>query len=226
VSRVPAVAGWFVAVVALLKLRRRLELVADAEHELRGPATALGLTCERMRRDSAARSYAQPLDAQLSRLRKALEDLAAARHGRRAAERRRPQELDPLVSGTAAGRRLDWRAGPVRVVADRGRLAQALGNLLANAAEHGAGPVQVRGRRVPGAVRVEVRNRLPESRSPGEGVRGGPDGSTPGLSRGRGLRIARRAAESAGGRLEIGSDGDQVVAALELPVEEPRADAA
>jgi signal transduction histidine kinase len=214
VSRALAAAGWSVGVAALLKLRRRLELVADAEHELRGPATALGLTCERMRRDSAAHSYAEPLDAQLSRLRKALEDLAAARDGRRAGERRGPHELDSLVSGAAAGWQLDWRAGSVRVVADRGRLAQALGNLLANAAEHGAGPVQVRGRRVPGAVRVEVRNRLPESRP---GAHGGG---------GRGLRIARRAAESAGGRLELGSEGDQIVAALELPVEEPRADAA
>ncbi len=35
---------------AQLRLRRRLELVARAEHELRGPATALELACRGMRR--------------------------------------------------------------------------------------------------------------------------------------------------------------------------------
>ena len=113
----------------------------------------------------------------------------------------------------AAGRpaRFDWRAGPTQVVADRGRLAQALGNLLANAAEHGSGPLEVRGRRVPGAVRIEVRN---GTGSPETGANSG---------RGRGLRIASRAAASAGGRLELAEEGDEVVAALELPVDEPPA---
>ena len=64
----------------------------------------------------------------------------------------------PRCAAPGARCRFDWRAGPTQVVADRGRLAQALGNLLANAAEHGSGPLEVRGRRVPGAVRVEVRN--------------------------------------------------------------------
>jgi hypothetical protein len=60
-----------------------------------------------------------------------------------------------------------------------------------------------------------VRNRAGERRAPAKG-------------RGRGLRIARSAAAAGGARLEFRSEGDRVVAALELPVEEPgpRADAA
>jgi signal transduction histidine kinase len=84
---------------------------------------------------------------------------------------------------------IDWRAGPVRVRADRGRLAQALGNLLANAVEHGAGPIRVSAWRSGERVRLEVVNRA---------------------DRGRGLRIASRAVEQSGGTL--------AVAAIELPL--------
>ena len=203
------------------ELRRRLELVARAEHELRGPVAVVSLAAERMRREPAGRRYAQALDAELERLRAGLGDLAAARRGRRRAARARVGELEPLVrSGVeawrAAGRavRLDWRAGRVAVLADRGRLAQALGNLLANAAEHGAGPVELRAERVGGAVRVEVRNRA------------ALEAARPASGRGRGLRIAADAARDAGGSLRLARRQDGVVAALELPEEEvdsPRA---
>ena len=77
--------------------------------------------------------------------------------------------------------RLRWDAGPAVVRADRGRLAQAFSNLLANAVEHGTGRVEVRGSRagVAGARR-DVQRR--------------------GSRRGRGLGIAARAVEEAGGR--------------------------
>ena len=45
--------SWLAAAAVLIRLRRRLELVARAEHELRGPATALELACRRMRREGA-----------------------------------------------------------------------------------------------------------------------------------------------------------------------------
>src|SRR4029453_16464790 len=38
--------GWALFVAAALALRRRMALVADAEHELRGAATAIGLAVE------------------------------------------------------------------------------------------------------------------------------------------------------------------------------------
>jgi hypothetical protein len=156
-----------VGLLALRALRRRLELVARAEHELRGTATALGLACQRMRRDSAvAARHAVVLEAQLERLRAGLEDLAAARCGRRGTGGPvAPVELGPFVRAAvepwrAVLRRcsLDWRAGAATAVADRGRLAQAIGNVLANSAEHGAGELDVRARRVPGGIRLEFRN--------------------------------------------------------------------
>ena len=203
--------SWLISLVLgiwVCELRRRLELVARAEHELRGPVAVVSLAAERMRREPAGRRYAQALETELERLRAGLGDLTAARSGRRRVGAAGRSELEPLVrSGVeawrAAGRavRLDWRAGSVTVLADRGRLAQALGNLLANATEHGHGPVEVRAERVGGAVRVEVRN---------------------GRERGRGLGIAAEAARDAGGALRLARREKDVVAALELP-EHPRA---
>ncbi len=184
--------GWAVAallLVVVLRLRRRLELVARAEHELRGPLTAFGLVL--------ARSEAPALEAELERAKAALGDLTAARRGRRAATRPRAVDLHRLVQSSSAawGARVDWRAGPARVVADEGRLAQALGNLMANAAEHGGGPVTVRAVRRGSRVAVRVAN--PE--------------------RGRGLSIARAAADDAGARLSLERSGGEFGATLELP---------
>lgn len=205
-----AVGGWTLAALLggrVLELRRRLELVARAEHELRGPAAILLLAVEHMRRKPAGRLLARPLETELERLRAGLADLTAARTGKRRNGRARPGELEPLVRSEleawrpalwAAGRpvRFDWRVGRAAVRADRGRVAQALGNVVANAAEHGEGPIELRAERNGKAVRVEVRNRR---------------------GRGRGLEIAADAARDVGGTLHVCSDGDEVVTALELP---------
>lgn len=219
-----AVSGWALAAALALVMRARLERVARAEHELRGPATVIALACDRMRRSPATRRHAEALDAELARLRAGLADLGAARQGRPVRGEPERVELQRLADGALAGwrpalaadgreARIDWRAGRVSVVADRGRLAQALGNMLANAAEHGHGPLELRGRRLPGAVRVEVRNGAhtgrPQPRRPG--------------SRGHGLGITARAARAAGGRLELAARDGEVVAALELPLEPEQA---
>ncbi|MBD0280610.1 MAG: HAMP domain-containing histidine kinase [Thermoleophilaceae bacterium] len=217
-----------IGLLALRTLRRRLELVARAEHELRGPATALELACQRMSRDPAASRHAEVLEAQLERLRAGLDDLGVARRGGRAArEASSPVELASFVQATVAPWRaklrrcsVEWRAGRATAVTDRGRLAQALGNLVANAAEHGAGDLSLRAGRVPGAVRVELRN----------GNRSDPGGA-PGTQRqrlfagprerGHGLAIAAAAARDLGGRLLVRSDGAATVAVLELPENPP-----
>jgi signal transduction histidine kinase len=228
-----AACGWAAVAalaVAVAVLRRRLELVARAEHELHGPATVLCLAVERMGREPSARGHARALELEIERLRAGLADLAAARTGGRARQRPGPVPLARIVEGaaaawapslSAAGRdvRVDWRAGDVAVRADRGRVAQVLGNLLANAVEHGGGPVELSGRRVPGGVRVEVRN---GGRRPRRAARA--------AGRGRGLAVATAAAEATGGRLDIRSREEATVAALELPtatvMEEPSAETA
>lgn len=209
-----ALCGWLIALVAIARvvaLRRRFELVACAEHELRGPLAALTLAAGRARPLAPA-----VLEGQLERARAALADLSAARYGRRAGpvvERHEPRAVAERAAAgwEAAGGRiaLDWRAGAARVEADPGRLSQALGNLLSNALEHGRGPVTMRGRRVGGVLRIEVANR---------GSAGGDRRRRPG--RGRGLAIASRAAAEAGGHLRIVPRGDETVVSLELPLAE------
>jgi hypothetical protein len=130
VSTALALTGWLVAAVTLLRLRHLVRVVADAEHELRGAITVIGLAVERTPRTR----YADLLGLQLGRMRAAVADLQTARVGRR--------------GGRGGGPEL-------RSV----RLAQLLANLVANAAEHGVGPAEVATTRLPSGVRVEIRNR-------------------------------------------------------------------
>jgi signal transduction histidine kinase len=216
---VAAVACLAVGLVALRELRRRLDLMGLAEHELRGPATALALACERMRRDPAAAHHAEVLDAQLDRLRAGLADLEAARLGRRAAARPLSRvDLAPFIRAAldpwrAALRRcsLDWQAGPATAVIDRARLAQAVGNLVANSAEHGAGELDVNALRLPGAIRLEFRN--PNRKL----ARTDVDADATEGNRGNGLAIASQAARDLGGRLLIDVQAAGTLAVLELP---------
>ena len=216
-----ALCGWAlsIALAAMVVVgRRRLELVAQAEHELRRPIAALALGLE-----SPAGPRPEALEAQLDRIRLGLADLEAARAGRRAPADHALVPLEGVVNRAAAGWRpaasrtgrrleLDWRAGPVAVRADRRRISQALGNLLSNAFEHGGGPVELRGSRSPGGVRIEIRDR-----GPGFGRAATPERAS---GHGRGLRIATKAVEEAGGRLSVSSHERGASVAVELPVAE------
>lgn len=181
----------------ILRDRRRMLLVARAEHELRGPLTVIALGAERDPR----------MRAEVERARAALGDLAAARSGRVPKPQLEIVRLDRLVWRAVAGWdlaarraggggiRLDWRAGPVSVRADRGRLAQALGNLLANAVEHGGGSVRVSARRTRGGVRIEICD----------------------SGRGHGVGIATRAIHEAGGSLSAARVDGGTSVVLDLP---------
>jgi signal transduction histidine kinase len=232
------VVGWGLAaslVARCLLLERRaagalarLDAAADAEHELRGALTAFGLALDRLGRDPVGRRLGMALGSELERSRAALADLAAAHHGESAQGPTEPLAFDRLVRSAVAawqpaarqdGRRVqvDWRAGPVRVRADRGRLAQALGNLLANAVEHGSGPVRVEATRTGRRVRLEVVNGLREEPPQGEPRPPRPSAVGP-SDRGRGLRIATRAVEECGGTLSLTRGGGRAAAAVELPL--------
>lgn len=218
-----AAGGWLVAAccaAAALRLRSRLESVAQADHELRGPATAIGLAAAAMRREPGGLRRARVIESQLERMRVGLADLDAARRGARAQAWPRTLDLDRVLQGAAAGwrpvaqaegrrLRMRWEGEPVAVRADPARLAQAFHNLLANALEHGSGTVELRGRAVDGHALVEVRDAGPS---------GGGQGTSSGRRRGRGLAIASRAAEEAGGRVALERDSQGTVAVVELPL--------
>ena len=227
--------GWGLAFAALgagmladRELARRMELVARAAHELRGPLTAarLGLHLVARGRGAPADRLAA-IDLELRRAGLALDDLHAARAGSRARDRIETVPVDEVLRDAVAvwrpvararGRdlRLDWHLADTAVRGDRLRLAQACGNLLANAIEHGQGPVRVRGRAAGARVRIEVIDDGPGLPAPVAVIARRPRAGQG--HRGRGLAIAAEIAARHGGRLAAApvASGGRVV--LELPV--------
>jgi signal transduction histidine kinase len=224
-----AAAGWMAALCAVggatwlrARLSRHAELVADAGHELRGPLCAARVGLHGL--DDEERAAA--VDLELRRAALALDDLVAAGRGRRAGAR--PELVDvgalldevaaawrPLARVHAAELTVEPLRGRALVRADQVRLAQACGNLVSNALEHGASPVRVRGRVVAGRVRVEVSDAgpglpLPVSQLVGRRRRRR-------AARGRGLAIAARIAESYGGRVLGAPSASGACLVLELP---------
>jgi signal transduction histidine kinase len=215
-----------VAFTVTLRQRRCAELIARAVHELRGPLGAARLGLHLIaRHDASDHDRAAAIDLELRRAALALADLDAARSGCRAAERRQPIDIAELATRVAAAWRPvaqaaggDLRLGPLaaaHVVGDRVRLAQAAGNLVANAIEHGATPIELRTVTDGKRVRFEVHDAGPGLPVPiatlSRGRRAGRG------ARGRGLAIAAAVAQRHGGRLASAPTATGARLVLELP---------
>jgi signal transduction histidine kinase len=230
-----AAAGWIGAVVlaaCLLRLRSvlasRMELVARACHELRGPITVARLGVDLLARDDKRRpDVLGAIDLELASAGVALEDLSAARAGLPG-----PWRVDavdatallaesfeafrPLAQARGVELGLRPRGEPAVVRADRLRLAQATGNLIANAIEHGEGRVELGARAHDDGLDIEVTDDGQGLPAPLDDLvarsRGGRG------RRGRGLAIATEIARRHGGRLVAASDegGSRVVLSLPL----------
>jgi signal transduction histidine kinase len=231
------VGGWLTAVVTaalwLMGWRTRsstVKLIRAACHELRGPLTAVSLGVElaaRTGRLTSARCRA--IELELGRAALVLDDLTRARGGGGRlwrCETFEPFELGPLLTDSveawrpaAGGRELRLELPPgfrAHVAGSRCRLAQATGNLIANAIEHGAGTIDVRAEAVGDAVRVEVCDGgggLQFRGTPMSGCRRRRD-----PARGHGLLIASAVAEAHGGRLFSAPRSCGARLVLELPL--------
>ncbi len=245
---IAALAGWLVASLAVALatvgwrlLAIRTEAVTRASHELRGPITAARLGLELgVRSGRLAPDRLRAIDLELDRAMLALDDLGGAsllRRGRQqcALTRISEVELRELVANSVEAWRataeahgvslqLRWSGANGLVLGDRLRIAQATGNLIANAIEHGGGNVEVRGAHRRDGVRIEVIDSgpgLPASvseltrrarRGHGRNERGR---QRPG--RGRGLAIASAVATAHGGRLASAPCDRGARLVLELP---------
>lgn len=252
---VVAIAAFAAASMARCRTIRLAEAVARICHELRGPLTAarLGLNLA-FRAGELEDARLSAIDFELSRATLVLEDLArvdpgGAAGGSTEAVRGDQQQVDVaklLADAVEASRAvasaygaelmlLEHEARPV-VHGDRLRLAQAVSNLIANASEHGEGPVAVGWRVDPASVYIEVidngaglpapvaelaRRRTrrwpvaPPWRSRG-GVR------RAGSRRGHGLAVVSAIATAHGGRLAAAPSERGARVVLELPLARAR----
>lgn len=233
-SIVAACGGWVAAAVLTatwLAVQRaldsRMEAVARACHELRGPIGAARLGLELGSRGGAlSAEQLLAIDAELGRATLALEDLEGAPDRRAAPRERTAVDLHDLLAQTvrawqpaasAAGSvlELEWEGGADPVLGDRLRLAQATSNLIANAIEHGGGRVTVRARTHDRAARIEVFDCGGGLPAPlGELTRRARRGRG---RRGRGLAITAAVAAAHKGRLTSGRSEHGARLILELP---------
>ncbi len=219
--------GWIVAfataALARVRLTARAEAVADACHELRGP-----LTSARLGLDLAARvgglssDQVRALELELERATLALEDFRGESHRRNEFVDVREllvRSVEAWRPAAAAGLHFQWRGDRAWVIGDRLRLAQATGNLLANAIEHGGGRVEVVARFRDGVVRIEVLDDgrgLPAPVAELIGRRGRAGKRVP-HGRGRGLSIVSGIAAAHGGRLSAAPAAGGARVVLTLP---------
>jgi len=227
-----AALGWTTALCALAatilvraSVERRMALVAQAAHELRGPLSAALLGLHGVVADAAGARRVAAVELELRRAGLALEDLDEAPRGRRVPECTEPVEVRallaeaveawrPLAGALTAELLFDPAGARLIVHADRLRLTQAVGNIVLNALEHGAGPVRVRAHATRAHVRIEVRDQGPGLPAPVTSLAGNAWHAG---RRGHGLAIAARVVRRHGGRLLTAPVSSGACVVLELP---------
>jgi two-component system OmpR family sensor kinase len=149
--------------------QRMRRFLADASHELRTPLTSLRGYAELVRLrgglDEAAGDSLRRIETEGTRMGRLVDDLLTlARADRGILAERAPVDVAEVVTDSVAGLRAAHperpvtvrAAGPLRVLGDRDQLVQVIGNVLANAAVHAGGPIDVSADRQNGEVVVRV----------------------------------------------------------------------
>jgi signal transduction histidine kinase len=235
----PVLGGAGATLAAAVRDGRRRTVLNERLHELRRPLQALAL----MAPPGDSPAGEGPVEMAAA----ALTALEREINGERGPEVRGLVPLLPLLesarrrwAGQAAMRgtalALRWDAGEAMVEGNRLELAAALDNLIANALEHGGGPIELAADLVGERICLAVvdsgngagrRARQREAQLKGRDARRrqvrGPFSRFGGRGRhGHGLRLVRRAAAAHGGAFALHKGERGTSAVLELPLA-PRA---
>jgi two-component system, OmpR family, sensor kinase len=219
-------------------LQEQRRFLADASHQLRTPLAIIKAEVELAQSgttkgedlDAAMISIGEETD-RLSRLTEQLLLLAAADEHRLSLSRE-PVELRDLLEEVAErgrgraqlqGRMITVASDESTISADRQRLEYALGNLVDNALMHGAGDMQLVGKRVDDLVELQVRDHgsgFSQEYMAHPFVRFAPTAST-GRGTGLGLAIVQAITEAHGGVVSLTNDAGASVT-LWLPIDPTR----
>lgn len=203
-------------------LDRERAFSADASHQLRTPLTGLRLHLETALANPSVdpRATINVVLGEVDRLEATIEDLLAL--AREAQTSRGPLDIHGVIDAAeqawhgalaAQGRPMRIEiADPLTAHASGAAVSQILDVLLANAAEHGTGVVQIRASRVGEGVVIDVSD-------DGPGPEGDPDAifqRRSGAGHGIGLSLARSLAHAEGGRLLLAHPGSPTTFRLVL----------
>jgi two-component system, OmpR family, sensor kinase len=219
-------------------LRQQRVFLADASHQLRTPLAIIKAEVELAQsgttKDHDLRATMASIGEETDRLSGLTEQLLllAAADEDRLSLNRDLMNLHDLLADVAErgrgraqldGRTITVQSDQARIVADRERLEYALGNLLDNALTHGAGDVELIGKRTGDGTEIQVRDHGPgfsESYLAHPFVRFAPTASS-GRGTGLGLAIVQAIAEAHGGGVSLINDHGATVT-LSLPADPAR----
>ena len=219
-------------------LQQQRQFLADASHQLRTPLAIIKAEVELAEsgttKSDDLRAAMASIGEETARLTGLTEELLllAAADEERLSLSRESVNLDDLLADVAERGRgraqLDERTITVQsdesmILADRQRLEYALGNLLDNALTHGAGDVELIGKRATDAVEIQVRDHgagFTDGYLAHPFVRFAPTAST-GRGTGLGLAIVQAIAEAHGGAVSLSNDHGAAVT-LSLPTDPAR----
>ena len=219
-------------------LQQQQRFLADASHQLRTPLAIIKAEVELAQsgttKDNDLRAAMASIGEETDRLSGLTEELLllAAADEERLSLSRESVNLHDLLTDVAErgsgraqleGRTITVHSDASTILADRQRLEYALSNLVDNALTHGAGNVELIGKRVAGAVEIRVRDHgagFTDSYLTHPFVRFAPTAST-GRGSGLGLAIVQAIAEAHGGAVSLSNDHGAAVT-LSLPTDPAR----
>lgn len=213
------------------------QLVGVVSHDIRNPLAVVHMSTALLERGISPEQHGQVVGrvkravARMQHLISDLLDFSQARLGRGLSIRKRPCDLQQAIADGVLELAVAFpehrlhheRVGEGDMEADPERVVQAVGNLVANAANHGAKgePITVRSELRDTAFLVTVHNQgtpippevLPQLFEPM--VRGAAPGASQGV--GLGLFIVREIARGHGGAVRVRSDASGTAFTIELP---------